>query len=59
MTKEMGFLIALCATSAVGYALLARVDRIRAERRYARRASGRNSGDAGLSDSWSSVSWFS
>ena len=62
MTREMGFLIALCVTSAVGYALLARADRIRAERRFARRAPGRESGDAGpsvSSDNWSLTDWFS
>jgi len=62
MTREMGFLIALCLTSTVGYALLARADRVRAERRFARRAPGRESGDAGpsvSSDSWSLTGWFS
>jgi len=62
MTREMGFLIALCVTSAVGYALLARADRIRAQRRFARRASVRGSGDAGPSvnsDAWSLTGWFS
>ena len=61
MTKEMGFLIALCATSAVCYALLARADRLRAKRRFAQRPSGGDSGNAGMSassDSWSLASWF-
>ncbi len=62
MTRELGFLVALCVTSAVGYAFLARADRIRAERRFARRASVRESGDAGpsvSSDAWSLTGWFS
>ena len=62
MTREMGFLIALCLTSTVGYALLARADRVGAERRFARRVPGRESGDAGpsvSSDSWSLTGWFS
>jgi hypothetical protein len=62
MTREMGFLIALCVTSAVGYAFLARADRIRAQRTFARRAPGRESGDAGpsvSSDSWSLAGRFS
>lgn len=62
MTKEMGFLIALCTATAVCYALLERANRIRAERRFARRSAGRGSGDAGLSassDNWSLASWAS
>ncbi len=61
MSKEMGFLIALCASSVVCYALLARADRIRAERRFARPSSGEGS-DGGLSassDSWSLANWIS
>jgi hypothetical protein len=59
MTKEMGFLIALCATAAVGYALLTHADRIRTQRRFARRRSGGDSGMSASSDSWSLASWFS
>lgn len=62
MTEGMGFLIALCTASAVCYTLLTRADRIRTERRFARRASGGDSCDSGLSassDSWSPTSWFS
>ena len=62
MTKEMGFLIALCATSALCYTLLTRADRIRTERRFARRQSSSASGDGGISpnsDSWNLAGWFS
>ena len=61
MTREMGFLIALCVTSAVCYALLARADRIRAKRRFARRASSGDDSDSmsASSDSWSLADWFS
>lgn len=62
MTREMGFLIALCATSAVCYALLTRADRIRAGRRWVRRSSSGDGDDAGMSassDSWSLANWFS
>jgi len=62
MTKEMGFLIALCATSAVCYALLTRVEWIRTQRRLAGRRSSGASSDGGMSensDTWSMASWFS
>jgi hypothetical protein len=66
MTKEMRLLIALCATSALCFALLKRVDRIRAERRVARRPSGTGRGDGrsassdtSSSDTFGPASWFS
>jgi len=62
MTKEMGFLIALCATTAACYALLARWDKIPAEQRFARRASSSDSSGGEVlpsSDDWTTASWFS
>jgi len=62
MTREMGFLVALCVTTGVCYALLSRASRLRAERRFAPRTSGGDSGNAGLSsssDGWSAANWFS
>ena len=62
MTREMGFLIALCATSAVCYALLTRADRIRGERRSARTSSNSDGGagaTSATSDSWALANWFS
>jgi hypothetical protein len=56
----MGFLIAFCAGTAVCYLLFARADRIRAERRFARGASGGARSDTGpstSSDSWTLVNW--
>jgi len=62
MTKEMGFLIALCATTAACYAFLARVDRIRAGRRFARRSSDSDSSGGEVlasSEGWSMAGWSS
>jgi hypothetical protein len=53
----MGFLIALCATATVGFALLLRLDWLRARRRLAQHSPGGDGGDAS-SDGWSVVSWF-
>jgi hypothetical protein len=63
----MGFLIALCAISALCFGLLTRADRIRAERRLARRPSGGSRGDGRMSassdtsssDTFGLASWFS
>ena len=56
MTKEMRLLITLCATSALCFALLKRVDRIRAVRRVARRPSGTGRGDGRFASSDTSSS---
>ena len=54
---QFGFLIAVCATSAVCYALVTRADRI-SDRLVARRRSGGDNSDTG-SDNWTLTSWFS
>ena len=57
MIDQFGFLIAVCATSAVCYALVTRADRI-SDRLVARRRSGGDNSDTG-SDNWTLTSWFS
>jgi hypothetical protein len=62
MTKEIGFLIALCASTALCYALITRVERISAQRRFARTRPDADSGYGGespSSDGWGLASRFS